>query len=81
MKINEFWFNILMVVAIAVCCGCFKYTAITRTTDSIGSEVFVIALPLLIMKWRSWTVELETRKKNQSIKELKKALNKSLTNM
>ena len=69
-KLNNFTFGVTITLSILLCCKCFQYAAGEHTADNvIGGEVFTLALPVLKIKWKMWTVEQE--KKNQ-----KKRLNR-----
>ena len=57
LKINRFWFGFLLAFSIMLIPLSFAYGDIERGYNALGGEVFMIALPFFILKWRSWTVE------------------------
>lgn len=57
MKINKFWFGFLLAFSIMLIPLAFLYADTQRVCNSIGGEVFMVALPFLVLKWREWTVE------------------------
>ena len=54
-----------LIFAIFFVAFCFKYADNVRGYNATGGEVFTIALPLLILKWRLWTVEQNKKKHSQ----------------
>ena len=49
----------------------FVYADAARGYNSIGGEVFMIALPYLIFKWRLWSIEQRQKEwKRRKLKPL-----------
>ena len=70
-KLNNFTFGVTITLSILLCCKCFQYAAGERPTQNIiGGEVFTLALPLLIIKWKMWTVEQEKKKQQKKLRQL-----------
>lgn len=70
-KLNDFWFGVLLVLSILFVVWCFQYANAERIAENkVGGEVFTIALPLLITKWKLWTVEQEKKANQLRIKQL-----------
>ena len=61
MKLSRTAFVLLMIISILLIVYCFKSTEISRncSVETVGGEFFLLALPLLVIKWRTWTVEQE----------------------
>lgn len=61
MKLSRTAFVLLMIISILLIVYCFKSTEIARgySVPTVGGEFFLLALPLLLTKWRAWTVEQE----------------------
>ena len=71
MKINKFWFGFLLAVSIMAIPMAFVYADAARGYNSIGGEVFMIALPYLIFKWRLWSIEQRQKEwKRRNLKPL-----------
>ena len=69
-KLNNFTFGVTITLSILLCCKCFQYAAGERPTQNIiGGEVFTLALPLLIIKWKMWTAEQEQKSCRHADKE------------
>lgn len=70
MKINRFWFGVLLALSIMIIPLAFQIGDIERGFDALGGEIFAVALPFLVIRWREWSIEkaLEERK-NKSKKE------------
>lgn len=49
-KLNNFWFGVSLTLAILFVVLCFEYADNMRNYNALGSEVFTIALPLMIVK-------------------------------
>lgn len=77
-RLNDFWFGVLLSISILLTCYCFVIAKEQRESIKVGGEVFMIALPLLIVKWKMHTAEQEKIKKEKQYKktihELKKQL-------
>ena len=81
-KLNDFWFGVLLTLSIFVVAYSFKYADAQRMTNSeIGGEVFTIALPLLIAKWKLWTVEQGKKANRMKIKQLSHQKMQEIANM
>lgn len=64
MKLNSFWFVVLFIVSIMLIPLAFEIGDFERGYNAVGGEVFTIALPFLVWKWREWTVE-QTKKQHK----------------
>lgn len=74
-KLNDFGFGVLVTVSIFICCLCFSFATSDRNADiAIGGEIFTIALPLLIIRWKMWTVEQEKKQQQKRIAQLQQLL-------
>lgn len=62
MKLNRFLFGFLLGLTPLIIQKAFMLADLERGFNATGGEVFTIALPLLIVQWRLWTVE-QNRKK------------------
>jgi hypothetical protein len=72
--LNNFWFGFLLAASVAIIPICFMYADAHRGYDSTGGEVFMIALPFLLWKWRRWAVE----QKKQSVQHHRPTQQQSL---
>lgn len=68
MKLNRFWFGFLLGLMPFIIQNAFMLADLERGFNATGGEVFMIALPLLIFKWRLWTVEQNKKKHSQKKK-------------
>ena len=70
MRLSRFWCGFLLAFSIMLIPLSFAYGDLERGYDALGGEVFTIALPYLIIKWRLWTVEQikKSRQKKQRAK-------------
>jgi membrane protein CcdC involved in cytochrome C biogenesis len=61
MKLNKTMFVLLMIISILLIVYGFKSMEVARNTavPTVGGEFFLLALPLLLIKWRVWTAEQE----------------------
>ena len=58
MKIrNNFWFGLLLGVSVMLIPLSFLYADLERGYNATGGEVFMIALPILVMWWRRWSIK------------------------
>lgn len=73
MKLNVFWFVFLFILSIMLIPLFFQVADLERGYNATGGEVFMIALPYLVLKWRVWTVE--QTKKTRATKRLKQVQN------
>ena len=67
-KSRYFIYGCLLTVSIFLVIFAFELADLTRGYCATGGEVFTIALPLLIFKWRLWTVEQNKKKHSQKKK-------------
>lgn len=68
MKLNKIMFVLLMIISILLIIYGFKSMEMARNTavPTVGGEFFLLALPLLLIKWRTWTVEQEEEKSERN---------------
>jgi hypothetical protein len=66
-RLNNFWFGVLLVLSVLIVIWAFDYARDVRGYGAIGGEVFTIALPLLIVRWKLWTVEQEYKERLQQL--------------
>lgn len=66
-KLNNFWFGFLLALSISVSVFLFILADNLREIPATGGEVFTIALPFLILKWRMWTIEQGKKKRQKSL--------------
>lgn len=61
MKLSKIMFVLLVITSILLIVYGFKSMEMARNTavPTVGGEFFLLALPLLLIKWRTWTVEQE----------------------
>jgi hypothetical protein len=75
MKLNVFWFVFLFILSIMLIPLIFQVADLERGYNATGGEVFTIALPYLVLKWRIWTVEqIEKEKMRRYTNRLAKNL-------
>lgn len=80
--LNDFWFGVLLVFAIMAVLYCFQYASAERIVENkVGGEVFTLALPLLIAKWKLWTVEQGKKANRMRIKQLSHQKMQEIENM
>ena len=71
MKMNKFEFGVLLTLSVVTCAFSKKYaTAEVGSSRDVVGTVFLIALPLIITKWREWTVEQERKEDKKTIQNL-----------
>ena len=63
MKLNVFWFVFLFILSIMLIPLIFQVADFERGYNATGGEVFMIALPYLVLKWRTWSVEQTKKEK------------------
>jgi hypothetical protein len=66
-KLNNFWFGFLLALSISVSVFSFILADELREIPATGGEVFTIALPFLILKWRMWTIEQGKKKRQKNL--------------
>lgn len=49
-KTGGFWFGVALTLSILFCIWCFEYADSFRGYNSTGGEVFMLALPLMIVQ-------------------------------
>lgn len=49
-KTGGFWFGVALILSILFCIWCFEYADNFRGYNSTGGEVFMLALPLMIVQ-------------------------------
>lgn len=54
-----------LVGSVILCAICFKYASENRVSDVMGGEVFMLALPLLVVKLKLWAVEEHEKKRKR----------------
>ena len=67
MKLNRFWCGFLLGLTPFIIQNAFMLADLERGFNATGGEVFTIALPLLIFKWRLWTVEQNKKHSQKKI--------------
>ena len=72
MKINRFWFAIFLTVSIFVIAAVFALGDLERGYDALGGEVFVLALPFLVIRWREWSIKKALEERNKKCKRVNK---------
>ena len=76
--LNDFWF----VFAIMTVVYCFRYASAERIAENkVGGEVFTLALPLFVARWKLWTVEQEKKANRMRIKQLSHQKMQEIENM
>ena len=68
MKISGFWFGVLFAFSIVLIAVTFALGDFERGYDALGGEVFTLALPLLVIKWREWSIEKELQERKNKCK-------------
>lgn len=77
MKMNKFEFGVLLTLSVVTCALSMKYaTAEFSGSRDIVGTVFLVALPLIITKWRAWTVEQERKEDKRTIQNLLQIISK-----
>ena len=71
---KNFWFGVILTLSILAVIWCFDYADTVRSYNSIGGEVFMIALPL----WIVWKKFKAMGQKIEKMKQYNKALQKHL---
>ena len=74
-KTNDFWFGFVLTLSILFCVFCFEYADNFRGYNSIGGEVFMIALPLTIVFNKINKLQEKINRKSQYIKKLEERAN------
>lgn len=65
MKLSEFWFGFLLAVSVIAIGFAFVVAHAERGSDALGGEVFLLALPLILTKWRAWSAEQERKRRRR----------------
>ena len=73
-KLNNFWFGVSLTLSILAVVWCFDYADSLRGYNSMGSEVFMIALPLTLV----WLKLRDMGRKIKNLKRYNKALQRQL---
>lgn len=67
-RFNNFTFGVVITLAIILCCKCYQIAQVDRVAENvIGSEVFTLALPLLLIRQK---LKVEQRAKNKLKKKI-----------
>ena len=75
MKLNRFWYGFFLATSIFVVFISFSNAHSFRGNDIfVGGEVFTIALPLLVIQWRDWTVEQTKEERRKRLEQRQKSL-------
>jgi hypothetical protein len=72
MKINRFWFAVFLTASIFIIAAAFNLGDLERGYDALGGEVFTLALPFLVIRWREWSIEKALEERNKKCKRDKK---------
>ena len=64
---NNFWFGVVLTFSILSVVWCFEYADNFRSYDSTGTEVFMIALPLIVVWFRLRAEELKVERLKKKI--------------
>jgi hypothetical protein len=73
-KLNNFWFGAMLTLSIVFVVWCFGYADEVRGFNSTGTEVFTLALPLLIV-WKKFKA---MGQKIERLKQYNKAMEKAM---
>lgn len=65
MKLNRFYFGLLMGLCPWVISWAFEYADNFRGYNSLGGEMFTLLLPIFVVVWRNWTVEKIKKEKKE----------------
>lgn len=69
MKLGDFGFITLLVLSILIVIASFGAAQLERGYYAVGGEIFSLILPLLVLRWKSWSIEQS--KKQYKRKKLK----------
>jgi hypothetical protein len=72
---NNFWFGVAFTFSICLTIYVFQYAYAVRGYNAIGSEVFMLALPLMIVFNKINKLQEKLNRKSRYIKQLEKQLN------
>ena len=57
MKLNRFWFGLLLGISPYIIHKSFELAEIERGYTAYGSEIFTILIPILVIMWRNWSIQ------------------------
>lgn len=57
MRLNKFWFGLLLGLCPFIITESFRCAFIQRGYFALGGEFFTLILPSLIIQWRLWTLQ------------------------
>ena len=57
MKLNRFWFGLLLGISPYIIHKAFELAEIERGYTAYGSEIFTILIPILVIMWRNWSIQ------------------------
>jgi hypothetical protein len=66
---NNFWLGLLLGVSIMLIPLSFLYADLQRGYNGTGGELFTIALPLLVIQWRQWSIKQIRAAKRKQCKQ------------
>ena len=53
--LSDFWYGALLVGSIWLIVSMFNYADAIRGYNALGGEFILLVLPLLVIKWKSWS--------------------------
>ena len=69
MKLGDFGFIALLVLSILIVIASFGAAQLERNYYAVGGEIFSVILPILVLRWKAWSIEQS--KKQYKRKKLK----------
>jgi hypothetical protein len=63
MRLSKFWYGFFLATSLFVVVWSFVAANSFRGNGYVGGEVFMVALPLMVIQWRDWTVEQEKKER------------------
>ena len=66
MKLNRFWFGLLLGISPYIIHKAFELAEIERGCATFGGEIFTILIPVLVIMWRNWSIQ-KTREEKRRI--------------
>lgn len=68
-RIKDWGFIVLLIATVFVVGCCFVYASDNREANKLGGEVFMIALPVALVRLKLKAVEQENQRKQKRLKK------------
>lgn len=76
--LRDFWFIVALIFSIFIVCCCFVYANADRDSGKLGGEVFMIALPIILVRMQFRAIVRESQRKQRRLKRYQARISKAM---